>query len=64
MKSWMEEISTMSGMNLAELRDAVKDWDWWRKLTMTIARALRADGTRWQGMDIGLLHVQCIEVCS
>jgi len=35
-----------SGMNLAELRDAVEDRDLWRKLTMTIARALRVDSTR------------------
>ena len=26
-KRWMEEKNTMSGLNLAELRDAVEDWD-------------------------------------
>jgi len=31
MKRWMEEI-LISGMNLAELRDAVEDRDLWRKL--------------------------------
>jgi len=36
----------MSGMNLAELRDVVEDWDLWRTLTMTIARALQVDSTR------------------
>jgi len=30
-------------------RHAVEDRDLWRKLTMTIARALRADSTRRQG---------------
>lgn len=30
---------------LAELRDAAVDWDLWRKLTMTIAKALPADST-------------------
>jgi len=35
--------------NLAELRDAVEDRDVWRKLTMSIARTLRVEGTRWQG---------------
>ena len=35
-KRWMEGIHTMSGMNLADLRDAVEDRDLWRKLTMTI----------------------------
>ena len=49
MKRWMEEILTMSGMNLAELRDAVEDRALWRKLTRMIARALRVDSTRWQG---------------
>jgi len=29
----------MSGINLAELRDAVEDQDLWRELTMTIGRA-------------------------
>src|SRR6218665_1585702 len=48
-KRWMEEIHTMSGMNLAELRDAVEDLDLWRKLTITIAKALRPDSTTWQG---------------
>jgi len=28
---------------------AAEDRDLWRKITMTIARALRADGPRWQG---------------
>ena len=37
------------GMNLAELRDAAEDRDVWRKLTMSIARALRAVGTGRQG---------------
>jgi len=46
MKRWMEEILAMSCMNLAELRDAVEDRNLWRKLTMTIARAFRDDGTR------------------
>ena len=36
-------------MNLAELRHAVEDRDLWRKLNMTIARALRVYITRWQG---------------
>jgi len=31
-----------------ELRDAVEDWDLWRKLTMTISMALRAVSARWQ----------------
>lgn len=33
-------------MNLAELRNAVKDRDLWRKLKMTIANALLADSAR------------------
>src|SRR6218665_1306310 len=45
-KKWMEEIHAMSGMNLAELRDAVEDRDVWRKLTMSIARTLRVEGAR------------------
>ena len=45
-KKWMEEIHTMSGMNLAELRDAVEVRDVWRKLTISIARTLRVEGTR------------------
>jgi len=48
-KKSMEEIHTMSGMNLAELRDAVEDRDVWRKLTLSIARTLRVEGTREQG---------------
>lgn len=35
-----------SEMNLAELRNAVKDRDLWRKLKMTIANALLADSAR------------------
>ena len=46
MKWRMEEILTMSEMNLVEPRDAVANQDLWRKLTMTIARALRVDNTR------------------
>jgi len=46
MKRWMEEVVRMSEMRLDELRDTVKDRDSWRKLTMTIARALRVDSTR------------------
>ena len=46
MKRWMEEILTMSGMNLTELRNAAEDRDFWRKLTLVIARALRVDSTR------------------
>ena len=45
-KTWVEEIHTMPGMNLAELRDAAEDRDLWRRLIMTIARTLRADSTR------------------
>ena len=46
-KKWMEEkIYKMPGMNLAELRDAVEDRDVSRKLTMSIARTLRVEGTR------------------
>ena len=45
-KRWMEEIHTMSGMNLAERRDAAEDRDVWRKLTMAIARTQRADSAR------------------
>jgi len=45
-KIHMEEIHTLSGMSLAELRGAAEDWDLWRKLTMTIAGTLRADSTR------------------
>ena len=49
-KRWMKEIHTMSAdMSLAELRDAAEDRDLWRKLSMTIARVIRADRTRWQG---------------
>ena len=36
-KRRMEEIHMMSGMNLADLRDAVEDRDLWRKLTMMVA---------------------------
>ena len=45
-KKWMGEIHTKSGMNLAELRDAVEDRDVWRELTMSITRTLRVEGTR------------------
>ena len=45
-KKWMEEIHTMSGMNLMELRDAVENRDVWRKLTMSIARTLLVEGAR------------------
>ena len=45
-KKWMEEMHTMSGMNLVELRNAVEDWEMWRKLTMSIARTLQVEGTR------------------
>src|SRR6218665_4008007 len=48
-KKWMKEIHTMSWMNLAEPRDAVEDRDVWRKLTMSIARTLRVEGTHRQG---------------
>jgi len=30
---WMEEIHTISGMDLAELRDAVEDRVLWRRMT-------------------------------
>lgn len=46
MKRWMEEILTMSEINLAVLRDAVEDRHLWRKLTVTIVRVLRVDSTR------------------
>src|SRR6218665_129992 len=52
-KKWMEEIHTMSGMNLGELRDVVEVRDVWRKLTISIARTLRVEGTR------GLLQLLC-----
>ena len=45
-KKLMEEMHTMSGMNLAEFRDVVEDWDVWRKLTLSIARTLRVEGVR------------------
>ena len=41
--------NTLSGMKLAELRDATEDRDLWRQLTMVIARTLRVDSTKWQG---------------
>ena len=42
-KRWMEEIHTMSGMNLVELRDAVEDRGLWRRL---VTRIHRIDSTR------------------
>ena len=34
----MEEIHMMSGMDLAEPRDAAEDRGLWRRMTMTVAR--------------------------
>jgi len=45
-KRWMMEIHTISGMDLAELRDAAEDRGLFRRITMTVARILRIDGTR------------------
>jgi len=45
-KRWMEEIHTMLGMSLAELRDVAEDREVWRKLSMKIDRTHRADSTR------------------
>ena len=36
-----------------KLRDAAEDRDLWRKLTMTIARALLADSTRKLFLSVG-----------
>jgi len=56
----MEEIRTMSGMNLTELRDAAKDRDVWRKLTMAIDRTHRADSTI--GDEVIMYTVQECEI--
>src|SRR6218665_2955737 len=43
-KRWMEEIDTMLGMDLAELRDAAEDQGLWRRMTMTVTRIQQIDG--------------------
>jgi hypothetical protein len=43
---WMEEVHKRTAMNLAQLRDAVRSRDEWRRLVMTVARVPRTDGTR------------------
>ena len=45
-KRWMEEIHETMNMNLPELREATRDRNTWRRLTMTVARIQRIDGTR------------------
>src|SRR6218665_3626574 len=54
----------MSGMNLAELRDAVEDRNLWKKLdlTMTIARALLAYGTRLSRGECAGLSIEIFRV--
>ena len=36
----MEEIQMMSGMDLAELRDAEEDQALWRRMTMTVNESM------------------------
>ena len=43
---WMEEIYRRTAMSLAQLRDAVRSREDWRKLVTTVARVQRTDGTR------------------
>jgi hypothetical protein len=45
-KRWMEEIHETMMMNIPELREATRDRNTWRRLTMTVARIQRIDGTR------------------
>jgi len=45
-KRWMEEIHETMRMNLPELRETTRDRNAWRRLTMTVARIQRIDGTR------------------
>ena len=43
---WMDEIHRRTAMSLAQLRDAVRSREDWRKLVTTVARVPRTDGTR------------------
>ena len=56
----------MSGMNLAELRDAAEYRDVWSKLTMAIAGTHPVDSTRWwylgEGERNGGYHDQLVSM--
>jgi len=45
-KRWKDELHTMSGKDLAELRDVADDRGSWRRMTMMVATIQRIDGTR------------------
>ena len=45
-KRWMEEILVGAGMDLEELREAVRNRNTWRLLTVTVAKIHRIYGTR------------------
>jgi len=52
----MDEIHEVTGMKLAELRDATIERKQWRRLIMVVARVPGTDSTRLQGIQLSNNH--------